>query len=625
MKKEEFSEHLLIRPNLNVTEAELISFLEKNKTSKKIFFFDDINIFISKIGDAFNNMLRLLIESKQIIIATLMTGDEYKYDYDKYYELSISTNNKEYLQSFIIERFDTSLIKTKDLHKIKNDNFDGTIGSLLFKLEEMKARFFELSRQKKSKNPDDLNAYRILDVLKRFFILLNFEEANQYSKDKIYEYFKTKHPKTDEDDFDEAIIHLENFDFINVQSMSIIDTIYIDNVYLEKIVNTQISIENALHKVDTLFDKQQQKELGFYLGANKVHTLLYEAENSIEIDGILKRMSHEEIPKNKITYGILMYKTDSLDKASELWLEMDSNNIEKSTVTYNTYLKKLNLKEASELWLEMDSNNIEKSTVTYSTYLQKLNLKEASELWLEMDSNNIEKDTVTYSIFLKLCSNKEEMKYILKQLIKKDRFNKQVLIDKLKKVINPDELTFLINQIKQDILKDNDNIEKFAIILERYHHSLTSKLAIDLLSHIANKSSSIFNILGNCYKQLNPELAIEHYQKAIDSSTKENKKEFFYKNICDVIINNNLKEKESLAIESAKKAIELSNIRPFYHPFYHLLFFEIKNLKSPDLIHSKIREFQNKYKLNKSTIYKKLKKYPLNEDILFVIRKMSPY
>ncbi|MFY0602927.1 MAG: hypothetical protein JXQ93_03190 [Flavobacteriaceae bacterium] len=640
LKHSIFTNYVIIKPSFETTKEDIIDYLKENKNSKCLFFYDDLNEYISNSKSDINEILDCLTKERQIIIGTIMSGIQYSQ-----YEIKISNSNQEYFKEFSIGRFDIESIKN-NLQKINKDSFNGTVGSLLVPLKEMHKRYRFL-KEKGKKQKNYYYAFELLEILKVFFLLLNFESSNQYNEEKVFRYFKARNPNAKKVVFKQALSILEDVGFI---SRKRIKNLVIDSVYFDEIIYSN-NIKDYFLEINHFFSSQEEKtELGFYLGQSRLNSLLHEAKNQKEIDVIFDRMQFEEVNKNITTYNILLSKSNSVKQAKKIWVEIGNKKIRKNSMTYHRYLKFLGTNEAKELWEEMDGalkntyifntylkkldkedakkawsgfGRRKKNISTYNTYLKNLDVEEARVLWEKIEKKGIEKTPFIYLTFLDLHKSKEGMKYILQFMLhEKEKFYRHILISRLKEFITSEEVIEFILRHKTTILKNQSIVEKFAVILEAYHNPSTSKLAISLILELENKNPKTYNILGNCYRHTEPELAIEYYKKAINYEKKDGKKERFYNNICSLIIKSKLIDKEDLAIESAKKAMKLSNIDFFHHPFYNYLFLKIKNSKSESEIVNEVREFQEKYNLRKRKIYRELKTYPLKSEILDFIKNI---
>jgi len=177
------------------------------KNKKHVFVFDDVNEYITNSDIDFNETLKLLINHKQTIICTIMTGSQYEQ-----YRSSISVKVQEYFDEIEIGDFDISLIPIKQ--KVNLLNFDGTLGSLLLPLSEMKDRFIELEIQAIN-NTNSFYALKILQILKVFFLLHNkYIQSFGFDKSIIKRYFNKKY-RDASIHFEQAILLLKQKGFVN--------------------------------------------------------------------------------------------------------------------------------------------------------------------------------------------------------------------------------------------------------------------------------------------------------------------------------------------------------------------------------------------------------------------------
>ncbi len=378
--------------------------------------------------------------------------------------------------------------------------------------------------------------------------------------------------------------------------------------------STYMNITNSIDLAKQLWTEMDDKKIE---KSTVTYSTYMNITNSIDLAKQLwTEMDDKKIEKDTVTYSTYMNITNSIDLAKQLWTEMDDKKIEKSTVTYSTYMNITNsIDLAKQLWTEMDDKKIEKDTVTYSTYMNITNsIDLAKQLWTEMDDKKIEKDTVTYDVYLKLCDNENDLLEVLTYSLNPNvKFNFNQLSNKLNDFVRDDVIMDFVKS-KINVIKSNDYlVKKFSIILEKYHLASTSNLGITLLDSLPNNSETL-NIKANCYKQIDPNMAIKYYGEAVKlASSPRDKKEIYYNNICNLIIELDLNDKFDLALENAIKAMELTTINKFKYPFYNYFFLKIKNISEEEKILEAIKNFREKFGFNKYTFYSNLKKYPLSQ------------
>ncbi len=341
-----------------------------------IVFFDDIDEFLAKKEkDELKNFLEELIEKNIQIVATCRNGNEYR-DFSNAFKQRFIDDNFHAVEFSRLDGSDKTKFESyakQQIPGIRLDekSFDKNIGSFFMDLSIMKERYRNLDSLcvGYGKQIDKKTLSTILKALHTFYYAENMAGKNLYDKDKIFDFCErkltgTSNPNSSSSgDFADklksagltpsgrAITRPDFEDGLEIlkddrQHLNFIDdfgeTIYIEEVYLVKIIGEQIKPEEIIYELKKLYPGDDEiSKCGFFANVYSFSKLIHQEEEIKKAFNILEKMNKMGIKPNEVTYSSIIVKTANLAEANTVLDRMVKEGLKPDAHTLSSVIKKI--------------------------------------------------------------------------------------------------------------------------------------------------------------------------------------------------------------------------------------------------------------------------------------------
>ena len=232
---------------------------------KRLIFIDDLQRFVEM--ENFDHLFKVAKENNFIIVATCRSGFEFKKVKAKFLDKNIGLET--IFNDNIIEMDIISPEMGKEIaEKAKIDwdsvKFNGIIGSIFMKFDEMEKRFQESEKTEKI----------ILRAIKKLHISGVYEERQIFPLKLIKIVSKIDGIDENNPEWIDWLVSLEDKDFIRKKN----DTIWSEEAYLENIINLEKSNLDVFDEMITTF--LEKPDVLFKIGDKAYETGLYILEKA---------------------------------------------------------------------------------------------------------------------------------------------------------------------------------------------------------------------------------------------------------------------------------------------------------------------------------------------------------
>jgi hypothetical protein len=339
---------------------------------KTLIFFDDIEEFLAAWGGELKIFITQLLNQGNPILATCRKGDEYD---TLLGGLGAAFINDTFERVEVAKMDEGETLAFQTAHPqltLDTQAYDHTIGSYFLELSTMEDRFRRLGEL--CKQYDRSQRQHVEGVLKALNLLYythNTAGKNLYAKTKVFDFCQRKLTLSRED-FANALMVLTaddtHLNFLEESS----HTLYIEEVYLERIVNKGFKVANYFDDLFDLYTSAELREKGFLTDVYAFSKALREVTFE-EAKNIITKMRTLGISPNVVTYTSIIDKCKSYEQAMEVLLEMKAHQLIPNVVTYTSIIKRTkNYTDAMKVVDLMHEARLHPDAFTLSSVINKI-------------------------------------------------------------------------------------------------------------------------------------------------------------------------------------------------------------------------------------------------------------
>jgi len=356
--------------------------LPSSRTRRLIAFLDDVDVYFERGSP--NEMLVEFLQQGVSVVATCRTGPEYGLFSQAV--TPIFTEGLRYVR--IIKKLQSSDLQAfpQDVLAEMEDpdsEFDGNIGSLFIKLQQMRRRYDSIQ---KSNSSIDKVCCLVLKALKMLYFSSNFETKSTYRLQKVRDLAERLHLSTTanfeqrnlptlryqllkglEHEYREfaalwhqALQKLKNDDnglsFIEVRG-KIVGT---EEVYLERVVDHTYTSSNALADIVARYpDARERGAAGFFVKAEKFNRLLGSSATYDAALSVYAAMTSASIRPTRSTFDALITKANDFAIGAGWLGRMRKDGQNASVSTFSILIKSASSAEhLRTLFAEMEIDGL---------------------------------------------------------------------------------------------------------------------------------------------------------------------------------------------------------------------------------------------------------------------------
>ncbi len=378
---------------------------------KTLIFFDDIEEFLAAWGGELKIFITQLLDQGNPILATCRRGNEYDTLLGGLGSPFIN-ENFERVEVAKMDAQETLTFQT-EYPKLELDTqaYDHTIGSYFLELSTMQERFRRLGRLcEQYHRSSQRHVEGVLKTLNLLYYTHNTAGKNLYAKTKVFDFCQRKFTLSREDFADALMVLTADTTHLNFLEESS-HTLYIEEVYLERIVNKGFNVANYFDDLFDLYTSAEVRERGFLTDVYAFSKALREVTFE-EAKNIITKMRTLGISPNVVTYSSIIDKCANYDQAMEVLSEMKAHDLIPNVVTYSSIITKCkNYDQAMEVLSEMKAHDLIPNVVTYNSIIKRTkNYTDAMKVVTLMGEARLRPDAYTLSTVIhKIYANRLDL------------------------------------------------------------------------------------------------------------------------------------------------------------------------------------------------------------------------
>lgn len=340
---------------------------------KTLIFFDDIEEFLAAWGGELKRFIAECLDQGNPILATCRRGDEYDTLLGGLGSPFIN-DNFERVDVAKMDAHETSMFQSEyPTLELDTQAYDHTIGSYFLELSTMEDRLRRLGELcQQYHRSTQRHVEGVLRALNLLYYTHNTAGKNLYAQTKVFDFCQRKLTLS-RADFDDALMVL-TADITHLNFLEVLPhgTLYIEEVYLERIVTKTFKVANDFDNLFDLYTSDEVREKGFLTDVYAFSKALREVTFE-EAKNIITKMHTLGISPNEITYNSIITKCANYDQAMGVLLEMQAHALIPDGITYTSIIKHTqNYTDAMGVVTLMEQANLKPNAYTLSSVINKI-------------------------------------------------------------------------------------------------------------------------------------------------------------------------------------------------------------------------------------------------------------
>ena len=393
---------------LKRTDIDVQDFDLPQDPNTKILFLDDLEQFLS-VKNLEWALEKILAKPNFWVVATCRES-----------ELHIVEDQLAHLyHNFEVQKIHALDVNEKEVFESEarwraSDHSDGTVGSYLLPIDEMRRRYKKLPKNGLAR--EILYACKGLRLMRRTNYLNGFsiKYVKEYCQ-RRYEIYYLNRQLISPAEWDHAIEQLVDLGLLELDNKS--DTAIVEELYLERfILVDEIQIRNEY--------------VSYFPTVRNFSILVYIAPNWTKAEAVIEQMQKAGVKPDEVTYNSLLTKAPDWTKAEAVIEQMQKAGVKPDEVTYNSLLTKApDWTKAEAVIEQMQKAGVKPNEVTYNSLLTKApDWTKAEAVIEQMQKAGVKPNEVTYSSLLTKAPDWTKAEAVIEQMQKAG--------------VKPDEVTY---------------------------------------------------------------------------------------------------------------------------------------------------------------------------------------